>query len=796
MEETVKNKKDNQEVVDFDFKEFILFCLKRWYWFVLCMAFAVGIALFYVYRKQPEYKRYEQILINDQDSGGGIGEVSSAFSSLGLFSKNSNVYNELLTITSPAVMYQVVDTLKLYMGYTERDGLRSKTLYGLTQPFIVEMPDIERQGSASFRMKLDPNGDMELFKFIRYIPTGKIKYPDIVKAKAGTNLIETPLGRISIQPNPNFIPDEKVEEKVIDVSKTAVQNAVEYYSLKLNGDLADEDADIIELSIEDVSVQRAEDILNFILLIYNQDWVNDKNKMANATSKFINERLKIIQSELGDVDQSIADYLKESGTPDMTATLTAKLELSSKMEETYISTNNDLTMAQYMKEFLQKNNNITTILPANLGMDNRELNVQITTYNDLLLERNNILSNSSYDNPLVQNYDRQLTQMRSAIENSIDNQIAALQNAMENIREEIDRMNTSMANTPADNLPLLSEERQQKVKEALYLFLLQKREENELTQKFISDNFRIITPPVGPLKPVSPKKGLIIIVALIIGLGAPLIILYYLESTDTTVRNKKDLDVLTMSFAGEVPQVGKKPGRRLFGKPIVSKQDIPPLAVVEDGNRNFVNEAFRVIRGNLEFMGGKQRGHEVVMITSFNPGSGKSFIAYNLGLSFALRNKKVLIIDCDLRHGSSSMFVDSPSKGLSTYLTGTDSNWEGLVKQTSNRDLWIMPIGKVPPNPAELLAETKMEELVEQAKDNYDIILLDCPPVNMVVDTQALAHLADRTLFIVRAGMLEKSALKEINELHEEKKYNNISVILNGTEPMKGKYTQYGAYHY
>ena len=219
-----------------------------------------------------------------------------------------------------------------------------------------------------------------------------------------------------------------------------------------------------------------------------------------------------------------------------------------------------------------------------------------------------------------------------------------------------------------------------------------------------------------------------------------------------------------------------------------------PEIVVKDKSRNIINEAFRVIRTNLEFILGFGKSHQVIMITSFNPGSGKSFIAYNLAFSYALKGKKVLIVDCDLRHGSSSMYVGMPGRGITEYLTGATDNWEALVKKTDNPNLSILPIGKMPPNPAELLEDPRMAKLVEQAKQDYDLVFLDCPPVNIVVDTQIIAPLANRTLFVVRAGLLERSALKELNEFYEEKKFNNMCVILNGTEALHSRYYTYGNY--
>lgn len=799
MAENIQNSTNkSEEISDFNIKDFFKICLTKWWWFAICLVFAVGIGLFYVYRKQPLYKRYEQILVNEQDSGGGMNDISKSFSSLGLFSKNSNVYNELLTITSPAILYQVADSLQLDMNYTLRDGLRSKTLYGSTQPFRIDMLDIDRQGSAGFRVKLEPDGSMLLYKFMKVAGDKRIKYKEEIRVAPGQEFVETPVGRVQITENPRYTGGASEASKVISVFKMAMQNTVELYSNKFSGDLADQDADVIELNVEDVSVQRAVDILNYVLLIYNQDWINDKNRMAIATSSFIDERLKVIEEELGDVDQNIAEYMKKNKVPDLETAIKVNLDLGTRVEEELIKVSNQLAVAQYMQQFLKDHDNITTVLPVNLGIESEDLGKQVTSYNDLLLSRINILNNSSATNPLVISYGQQLEVMRAGIVKSIDNQVTSLQASVNNMKSQMGRMEADMAKAPEINLPLLSEERQQEVKAALYLFLLQKREENELTMKFTADNVRVITPPIGPLKPIAPRKGLIIVVSCIIGLGVPLLLIYFLETLNTTVRSKRDLDNVMIPFMGEIPQVGKKQNLKKLAEklPMGKKKDEkPPMAVVEEGKRDVVNEAFRVIRGNLDFMTGKNAGSQVIMLTSFNPGSGKSFISYNLAMSFCIKGKKVLIIDCDLRHGSSSMYVGMPHKGLTSYLTGNSDDWESLVvKGVSNPNLSILPIGKIPPNPAELLEDGRLEKLVEEARKDYDVIFLDCPPVNIVVDTQIVAPLADRTLFIVRAGLLERAALKELNEFYEEKKFKNMSVILNGTEAVHSRYYTYGNY--
>ena len=549
-----------------------------------------------------------------------------------------------------------------------------------------------------------------------------------------------------------------------------------------------------------MSVQRAVDILNYVLIVYNQNWIDDKNKMANATSKFIDERLKVIQSELSDVDQSIAEYMKNTGTFDVATSTSTALEFSSKLGESLMADNNQLAITQYMKDFLKENNDITTILPINLGIASQDLTQQISAYNELLVNRNTIVANSSENNPIAENYALQLKQLRGAIDLTIDNQIAGLETSIANTKKEIAKNYSDMSKLPEVGLPLLSEERQQQVKQSLYLFLLQKKEENELTQKFSADNIKIITPPVGPLAPVSPRVGLIIIVAVILGLGIPFVVLFYLESSNSTIRNKKDLESLSISFGGEVPQVGKKTNLKEYKTKLPGrkpKDEHPPKQVVVEGHRDIVNEAFRVIRGNIDFMSGKGKDHQAIMLTSINPGSGKSFVTYNLALSYALKNKRVLIIDCDLRHGSSSLTVGMPNKGLSGYLSGSSDDWKTLVKESpANPNVSVLPVGQMPPNPAELLEDGKMHELIEEAKEEYDVVLLDCPPVNIVVDTQIIAQWADRTLFVVRAGLLEKSALRELNEFYEEKKFKNMSVILNGTEMAHSRYYAYGNYQH
>ena len=786
------------EFIDYSLKDFIKFCLRKWVWIAVCLIIAIGIGLFYIYTKQPEYKRFEQILVNDQDSDVGVNGISNAFSTLGLFSKNTNVYNELLAITSPATLYAVADSLHLDMNYVVKEGLRKKTLYGSNLPFYIEMKDVEKQGSASFRMKKKKDGQWELYKFQRILPDRKIKYKDTVVLPGIGTETETPIGVVAMLPNPSYRFPEEHEDKVYYISKLPLQTTVELYGEKLSGDLADQDADVIELIIEDVSVERATDILNYIIIVYNQNWVDDKNRIAIATSKFIDERLKVIYSELKDVDQSIAGYMKKTGTFDIKTSTEINMELGGKLTEALINESNQLEIARYMKEFLSEHNDITSVLPLNLGIESPDLAAQIASYNELLINRNTIVSNSSEMNPLAEHYASQLKKMRSAIDLTINNRIEGLQTSISSIRNEINKNYAGISGLPEVSLPLLSEERQQSVKESLYLFLLQKKEENELTQKFSADNIRVITPPMGPLKPVAPRKALIIVISGILGLFVPIIVLYFIETSDTTIRGKTDLESLTIPFTGEIPQVGKKLKLNKVRDKILGGEkhdETPPLKVVEEGKRDIVNEAFRVVRGNIDFMIGNNSPHKILMLTSFNPGSGKSFITYNLAMCYALKHKKTLIIDCDLRRGSASLYAGNYQNGLTDILSGSVENWKGLiVKSEQNSDLFILPVGKIPPNPTELLENGKLAKLIEESRKEFDIVLLDCPPIDIVADTQIVSQMCDRTLFIIRAGLFEKTALKELETLYQGKRFNNLSLILNGTEAVHSRYYVYGNY--
>ena len=470
------------------------------------------------------------------------------------------------------------------------------------------------------------------------------------------------------------------------------------------------------------------------------------------------------------------------------------------MEQSKENANNILQLStrraicQYVKDYLTEDSKKNQVLPVNSGVESQAIESQIAEYNTMLLQRNSLVGNSSESNPLVVEFDQKLSSLRGAILSGINNLMVSLDTQIGHLRESDDTTRSQIASSPNQAKYLQSVGRQQKVKEALYLFLLQKREENELSQAFTAYNTRIITPPYGKLTPVAPVRRNILLVAFLLGVLIPGMVLFVRETTNTSVRGRKDLESLTIPFLGEIPYCIS--GKRHWWQ--AKKPQEKRVVVVKSGRRDVINEAFRVLRTNIEFVSNNEAGRaNVILLTSFNAGSGKSFLSVNIAKSFAIRGKKVLVMDCDLRRGSSSEYVGSPEKGLTDYLTGKETNIENVIVTAENvENLHVLPMGMMPPNPTELLYSERLAPLFEKLRREYDYIIVDCPPVEIVADTSIIEQYVDRVIFVVRSGLLERSMVPELQKLYDEKKHNNMSIILNGTEGNSGRYGKYGYYRY
>ena len=779
-----KNTKPGQPDDFLRIQDLLYLCLMKWQWFVLSLVVTVGVATVYLLRTPAVYTRTASVLIKEDSKGKSVSSDLESFSEFGLFQSSTNVNNELVTFQSPALMTEVVKRLRLDMNYFVPGKFHRQVAYGLTLPVDVTISDLPENESAGFTLDVQPDSTLLLSDFIR---NGTELDGMDIKGRL-LDSITTPLGKIIIHTTPNYVNGETY---TLYVGKSSLYNTVDSYASNLSVSLNNEKASVIDLSFKDNSIQRAEDVLSMLISIYNENWVKDKNQIAVSTSMFINERLGIIEQELGNVDEDISSYKSEHLLPDVQAASSMYMAQSSQTNAQILALNNQLYMTRYIRNYLANDANRTQLLPANSGIESANIESQIAEYNKQLLQRNSLVANSSTENPLVVDMDQALASMREAVIRSIDNQIVTLNSQIKSLRQTEQQTTSRIAANPTQAKYLLSVERQQKVKEALYLFLLQKREENELSQAFAAYNTRIVTPPHGSMLPTSPVRKNIFMVAFALGLLIPLVIIFMRENMNTRVRGRKDLENVTAPFIGEIPLfVRRKKG--IFGK---KPQEVKAV-VVKEGSRDIINEAFRVLRTNLEFMTGKDN-RSVILVTSFNPGSGKSFLTMNIAVSLAIKGKKVLVIDGDLRHGSASAYIDSPDKGLSDYLGGRIDNLnEIIVPDPKQKSMDIIPVGTIPPNPTELLFDERLKQAIDTVREQYDYVLIDCPPIELVADTQIIEKLADRTVFVIRSGLLERSMLVELEKIYEEKKYKNMSLILNGTKGSGGRYGYRYGYHY
>ena len=757
----------------------------KWYWFAISLFITLTIAVLYLLSTPPIYTRTAAILVKDNSKSSSSTGAMSDFSDLGIFKSNTNINNELLTLKSPTLMTEVVNRLGLNETFTIRKGLKNVDLYKVSPVTITFCDKIEVP--LSFTIKFSSK---EAFAISELEISGE-DIGETLSAQMGDS-IQTSAGIMIVSPTQEFT-DAFIGTSIRYV-RGSVRAAVDTYSNALVAELGNEDATIINLSINDTSIRKAEDILNTLIEVYNENWIRDKNQIAVSTSQFISDRLGVIESELGHVDENISSYKSEHLLPDVQAASSLYMAQSAENNKELSTLNNQLSTAQYIRRELNTKQ-LDQTLPANSGIVSANIETQISEYNNLVLDRNRLIVNSSEKNPLVKNMASSLQSMQRTIIQSVDNLIVSLNTQIRSLRRQEEATTNRLASNPNQAKYLLSVERQQKVKEELYLYLLQKREENELSQAFTAYNTRLITAPRGSMFPTAPRKMNILLVAFAVGLLVPAVGIFMKENMNTKVRGRKDLENLSIPFIGEIPQYsGTK--KKWWEFKHRKRQDMKTI-VVNEGNRNIINEAFRVLRSNMDFMASKDNNQHVFVLTSFNPGSGKSFLAINIAISFAIKKKKILIIDGDLRHRTVSSYVDSPNKGLSDYLNNQIEDWkEIIVSYKGYTNLHILPIGTIPPNPTELLEDSKLSMLIEALRPEYDYIFIDCPPVDIVADAQIIEKWADRTIFVVRSGLLDRSMLSELENMYTGKRFKNLSMILNGTESTGGRYGYRYGYHY
>lgn len=770
----------------FNIKDLLMTCLSSWKWILLSVILCVGLAYLYTLRTPRIYTQYTDLQFKNMDEGGGSIDGMAAFSNMGLFHNDVSVHNEIMALSSPALMSEVVKRLHLDMNYSLPGRFHPEVAYGDNLPVEASLVDIDDETPVGFNIHIDKDGKIKLSDFS--LKGQETPSKNTINAQFG-DTVTTPIGKIVLRPAAAFTPGKSFK---IKVNRIGFYPSAAIYLSRLSTNLKKNNASVVNITISDQSRQRADDILDMLVNVYNENWIRDRNQMSISTSNFINERLAVIEQELGAVENDISSFKSEHLLSDVNTASSMYMTKTAEANAQLMTLNNELYMTKYIRAYLTDEKKRYELLPANSGISASGIESQISSYNNLLLERNSLLANSSLKNPLVIDLDSQLDALRGAIISSIDNLLVTLNTQIKTL-ERSEKQNTALlAANPSQAKYLLSVERQQKVKEALYLFLLQKREENELSQAFTAYNTRVITPPTGNGIPTSPKTKSILMMAFIVGLLLPIGIIFLHESMNTRIRSRKDLDALTIPLVGNIPQHGVAKMRSIT-RAKNHHSDTDGRMVVKEGSRNIINEAFRLARTNIEFMSASTGGkNNVIAITSFNPGSGKTFLSMNLGAALAIKGKKILVIDGDMRRGTTSTYVGSPKLGLSDYLGHrTEDLSKIIVSHNDFPTLSVMPVGTLPPNPTELLFDQRLEEMLSVLREKFDYILIDCPPVDIVADMQIIERHVDRTIFVVRVGLLERSMLPELESMYRTNRFKNMSVILNGAQ-LKA----YGRYGY
>ena len=784
-EETYRNNNFIQEEQsDFNLSDIWGMIWNYKWWYVLSIAVCLIFAVFNLYKTPATYKRSAKVIINENAQDATMRDIANIS---GFAGQNSsvNVNNEVIAFSSPDLMKTVVERLGLETSYIEHQFMRDREFY-TNSPIVLSIVSPMTTSSFSFTVEKDGDSTFVLKKF--RIGNQKIQKEKIQGALSDT--LVTPIGTIILQPSIYL----NTWDDDITISWANSQAMAGYYSAQLSAAVDGKQTSVVTLSMDDTYPSRAVNILNTLIDVYNDEWVHDKNRSARNTTAFINERLVVIEQELGGIETDLKEYKERNRLTDMEALSQSYLDESSEYATKSFEVNNQLSIAQYIRDYLTDPANANALIPANSGLTSSNIESQISEYNQIVLQRDKLIATSSENNPLIADLNSAMAAIKTTIIRSIDNLLATLTLQAEKIKSQEDQIMSRIASSSGQQMELLSIERQQKVKESLYIYLLQKREENEIASLVNVANTRLIVSPTGSGAPISPNSKMILLIALVLGIGIPFGIIFLTRVLDNTVKSKRDLSILSIPFLTEIPQLKSNLKRDLtnIGRHKFDNQNC--RIMVKKGSRNMINEAFRVLRTNLDMMLGKEAGCEAIMVTSFNPNAGKTFITMNMAASMSLKGQKVLIIDLDLRKATLSKSLELNHEGIVSYLVGKHDDFSRLIQHLDD-NLDLLSVGTLPPNPTELLLSPRFTEMLKKLKEMYKYIFLDCPPVDIVADTSIIAQSADVSIFVMRSGIMDKRTLPAVENLYHEKKYNRMAVILNGVSVKNSGYG-YGKYGY
>lgn len=765
------NNSSNKNDQGLNIVDLFMYLASQWKWFLLSILICGGIAWYNYARAPLVYFRSATVIIKDPSNKAS----TSGLDRFDNFINKVNVANEILQFRSKKLMREVVQRVHADVSYQIKDGLRSNELYN-ESPVLVSLPDALPEQSFSFTMTLKDAKTVTLSDFsgIEAKPSYEVALNDTVAIIEGMNVVVTAT---------NYLRDSWLNTP-IRVQKLPVESMVNYYKNALGIQQEEEEASILTLALKDSSPARAEDVLNTLITVYNEEAIKEKNQVAVNTANFINERLIIIERELGNVESNLESFKQRNQIVDIASSAGMYMTESQKYNADAMELETQLRLANFIKDYLTDPGKETDLIPSNTGISDMNIENQISLYNAAKLKRDHLIDDSSVNNPVVQELNNSLRAMKQSIIRAVDNMIVSLNVKRNDAQNREMRAQDRVTAIPTKERQMLSIERQQKIKEALYLFLLNKREENALSQAMADNNARVIDGAEGSNAPISPNRNRILLLGLLVGIALPGAVCLAILFMDTRVHGRKDIEGATsVPYLGEIP----------LDKEAMKDHRKKVMAVKEQGD-DIVSEAFRILRTNMAFLSKKDKPAQVITFTSFNIGAGKTFIARNLSMSLAYLKKRVVMVDLDIRKGTLSRHFGHYHVGVTNYLSDNTVKVDNIIQHQEGFDL--IPAGILAPNPAELLMDNRLDELMNELRARYDYIIADNVPVGLIADATIANRIADLTIFVVRAGKLDRRQLPDIEKLYQEKKLKNMALVLNGANPERHGYGYSYGYGY
>ena len=779
MIEEKREKRVEQSEEQVNIQEILFRYLIHWPWFVVSIIICIACAWGYLRLATPVYNISATVLIKDDKKGSGA-SMSSELERMGLdgfVSSSNNVDNEIEVLRSKSLAREVVNHLGLFVTYKDEDEFPSREFYR-TSPVVVSLTPQEADKlphPMEVSMTLQPTGAMDV-----QITIGEKEYRKQFKKLPA--VFPTDEGTVAFFANNDTLSSFRLESVTQERHITAFINSpssvAKGYTNSLSISPTSKMTSVVVISLRNSNTRRGKDFINKLLEMYNVNANNDKNEVAQKTAEFINERIGIISKELGSTEQDLENFKRSAGITDLSSEAQIALTGNAEYEKKRVENQTQINLVMDLQRYMQGNE--YEVLPSNIGLQDAASAGAIDRYNEMLVERKRLLRTSTENNPTIINLDTSIRAMRSNVQATLDATLKGLQITKEDLAREANRYSRRINDAPTQERQFVSIARQQEIKAGLYLMLLQKREENAITLAATANNAKIIDEALADDNPVSPKKMMVYLAALLLGVGLPVGIIYLIGLTKFKIEGRADVEKLTsLPVLGDIPLADEKSGS---------------IAVFENQN-DLMSETFRNVRTNLQFM--LENGKNVILVTSTISGEGKSFVSSNLAISLSLLGKRVVIVGLDIRKpGLNKVFnLSRKEYGITQFLTNPTVNLMDLVQPSDiNKNLFILPGGAVPPNPTELLARDGLDKAIETLKKNFDYVILDTAPVGMVTDTLLIGRVADLSVYVCRADYTRKAEFTLINELSENKKLSNLCIAINGLDLQKKKYGYYYGY--